>query len=287
MIKKLVRAVLATVHAILRYPYLSLRLMRLPSTLRGYQYSQSWGSQSWRSSAGKRSMPSPATVASSSDSLNPLESYFDTHKDGRGIWKWLHYFDIYHRHFSKFRGREVHVLEIGVYSGGSLEMWREYFGSDCRIYGVDIQEECKAYENDWTKIFIGDQADPGFWKRFREEVPAIDIVIDDGGHSPLQQIVTLEETLPHIRPGGIYFCEDAVGDLNSFHAYVHGLTDNLSSWNLKSHDSKTGTVCTPTKFQSEIRSIHSYPFVTVIEKSDSPLDLRSPKHGVHWQPFLG
>lgn len=45
-------------------------------------------------------------------------NYFVTHNTGPGIWKWLHYFDIYHRHLQKFRGKEVNILEIGIYSGG-------------------------------------------------------------------------------------------------------------------------------------------------------------------------
>src|SRR5205823_12359912 len=53
---------------------------------------------------------------------NPILSYFNAHTEGPGIFKWMHYFDIYQRHFSKFVGREVHVLEVGVYSGGSLSM---------------------------------------------------------------------------------------------------------------------------------------------------------------------
>jgi hypothetical protein len=48
-----------------------------------------------------------------------FEVIFGSRKTGRGIWKWIHYFDIYHHHFSKYIGRDVCVLEIGVYSGGS------------------------------------------------------------------------------------------------------------------------------------------------------------------------
>ncbi len=50
---------------------------------------------------------------------NPLRDYFEANREGPGIWRWQHYFDIYHRHFARFVGREVNVLEIGVYSGGS------------------------------------------------------------------------------------------------------------------------------------------------------------------------
>ena len=43
----------------------------------------------------------------------------------------------------RFIGRAVNVVEIGVYSGGSLRMWRDYFGESAVIHGVDIEEECR------------------------------------------------------------------------------------------------------------------------------------------------
>ena len=53
--------------------------------------------------------------------MNPLERYF-RRNHGRLIHKWVHYFDIYDRHFSRFRGRPIVVLEFGVFHGGSLQM---------------------------------------------------------------------------------------------------------------------------------------------------------------------
>ena len=145
---------------------------------------------------------------------NPLLEYFDSHLEGPGLWKWRHYFEIYHRHFAKFVGRELCLLEIGVYSGGSLGMWREYFGPGVRIFGVDIAEECKAYEDDRTTIFVGDQSDRDFWARVRREAPPFDIVIDDGSHEQDHQIISLEEVFPHVRSGGVYLCED-VGPMSA------------------------------------------------------------------------
>jgi len=202
--------------------------------------------------------------------------------------KWDHYFDIYHRHFSKFVGRKVHVLEIGVFSGGSLEMWRNYFGPKCRVYGVDIAEECKAYANDYTKIFVGDQADRGFWKSFREQVPTLDILIDDGGHQSEQQIVTLEEMLAHLRPGGVYVCEDVHNTLNEFTTYAQALADNLNAvnnWVAGPVEGEWLITCTPTQFQTAISSVNLYPFVAVIEKTDSHIEeFICHSHGTEWQP---
>jgi hypothetical protein len=228
-----------------------------------------------------------ATAASSATPQpppNPLREFFDSRKEGPGIWKWNHYFDIYDRHFHHFRGQEVHVLEIGIYSGGSLDMWRDYFGPKAIIYGVDIAPECRSYESDGIKIFIGDQADRSFWREFRQRVPMLDIVIDDGGHQPAQQIASLEELLPILRPGGVYFCEDVHGIYNEFASYVHGLSRKLND-TLRTSDITDG--CATTPFQSAVGSIHLYPFVAVLERNTVPVtELRASKHGTQWQPFL-
>lgn len=253
--------------------------------------------QYWRlSKATKRgcdtdfAWPTVNSNATTQPHSNPLREFFDSRKEGPGVWKWNHYFDICDRHFRRFRGQEVHVLEIGIYSGGSLDMWRNYFGPKAILYGVDIAPECRVYENDGTKIFIGDQADRSFWRDFRGKVPTLDIVIDDGGHQPEQQIVSLEELLPFLRRGGVYLCEDVHGVYNQFASYVHGLGHKLNDASQMSDfpdDNERRIVGVTTPFQSAVGSIHLYPFVTVLEKNAVPVtELRAPKHGTQWQPFL-
>ena len=68
---------------------------------------------------------------------NPLLQYFENN-DRRTIHKWMHYFEIYHRHFSRFRDQHPTVIKFGVAHGGSLQMWKDYFGGGAQIYGVDI-----------------------------------------------------------------------------------------------------------------------------------------------------
>ncbi|MFT7460889.1 MAG: SAM-dependent methyltransferase [Planctomycetota bacterium] len=216
-----------------------------------------------------------------------LKTYFCSIDEGPGVWKWLHYFPVFERHFSRFRGKQLNVLEIGVYSGGSLRMWRDYFGPDCKVFGVDIEEKCKAYENEYTQILIGDQADRNFWRSVLKELPPLDIVIDDGGHHFQQQVVSLEELLPYIRPGGVYLCEDIHGESNKFSAYVHMLSNQLNA--MKGLDKPAelngGHSVNCTEFQSHMESIHYYPFVTVLEKRVSRLGkLESMKRGTEWAP---
>jgi hypothetical protein len=196
-----------------------------------------------------------------------LQKYFDSGTLGGGIWKWKHYCDIYDRHFCRFRGQEVHVLEIGVYRGESLKMWREYFGPKAHIYGVDIDKNCLAHEDNNIKIFIGDQADRRFWREFRRKVPTLDIVIDDGGHQPEQQIVSVEELLPFLRSNGIYVCEDVLGAFNQFASYIHGLGHKLNDLMSGGSFPSDRVVCSCTPFQSAVGSIHLYPFVIVVERN--------------------
>jgi hypothetical protein len=254
-------------------------LTSLPNVLRGFDYAQRWQNDGL---AGEK-LPFPHENKTTDTSLNPFKKFFDSRETGRGIWKWTHYFDAYHRHFNKFIGSDVHVLEIGIYSGGSLEMWRDYFGPKSHIYGVDIQAECKCYENEHTKIFIGDQGDREFWRSLKKNVPTLDILIDDGGHKTEQQIITLEEMLPHLRAGGVYLCEDIHGKNNGFPAYLSGIVKNLNAHKR----SELNHGYTPTNFQKWINSAHFYPYITVLEKNSIPMEqFIDPKHGSEWQPFL-
>lgn len=214
------------------------------------------------------------------DTANPLEEYFDAVANGPGVWKWRHYFSIYHRHLSKFVGQEVHVVEIGVYSGGSLPMWRAYFGEGCRVYGVDIVPECRVHEREGVRVFIGDQADPTFWEQFRQEVPRIDVVIDDGGHEAHQQIASLKCLLLYLAMGGVYVCEDINGGFQQFHSFIDGVTRPISD--------VIGERRSPAiAVHQHIASVHRYPALTVIEKPDHAVEgFESPKHGSVWQPGI-
>ena len=127
--------------------------------------------------------------------------------------KYRNYFPIYEKLFSKFVNKKITFVEIGVFSGGSLFMWRKYFGKDARIIGIDLNSDAKKFEKDGFEIFIGNQSDENFWKVFFEKVGDVDIILDDGGHTNFQQIVTACCCAPHIKDNGILAVEDV------FHSY--------------------------------------------------------------------
>jgi len=211
------------------------------------------------------------SLKSEKDAVNPISEYF-FNNPGRLIHKWHHYFEIYHRHFARFRGRSPVIVEIGVFHGGSLQMWRNYFGPGARIVGIDIDPRCRRFEDESTTILIGDQSDRRFLAEVRDRLPQIDILIDDGGHTMTQQITTFDELYPHIQPEGIYLCEDIHTSLmeeygggyrreGTFLEYSKALVDRLYGWHSREPNRLTADDMTRTTF-----ALHFYDSVLVMEK---------------------
>ena len=203
--------------------------------------------------------------------MNDSEKQF-TENTEKLIYKWKHYFEIYDRHFSRFRGTDVHVVELGVYQGGSLQMWKQYFGPNAKIFGIDINPHCKKLEEEQIKIFIGDQEDRKFLKSLTEKIPRIDILIDDGGHTMKQQINTYEELFPYIDKNGVYLCEDlhtsywsgyggGYKKCGTFIEYSKNFIDYINAWH-----SVPKSGLSVTEFTKSVHSLHYYDSVLVIER---------------------
>jgi hypothetical protein len=202
--------------------------------------------------------------------LNDLEKFY-YNKPHRGMEKYAHYFDIYDRHFRNYRDTDCVIVEVGVYKGGSLQMWKDYFGNKCRIIGIDIDESVKDYEEEQISIEIGSQSDREFWHRFKEKYPRVDIFIDDGGHTMEQQITTFEEMFPHISTDGVYLCEDLHTSYwavygggyqkpDTFIEYSKNFIDYINAWYSESR------FLQENEYTYSMQSLHYYDSVLVIEK---------------------
>jgi hypothetical protein len=203
--------------------------------------------------------------------VNDLEKWFIANAD-RKVTKWRHYFDAYDRHLARFRGTDVCILEIGVFQGGSLRMWRNYFGPRAVIYGADINPLCMAFEEENTHILIGDQEDPDFLKSMVLSIPRIDVLIDDGGHTMKQQINTFREMFPYVNEHGVYICEDTHTSYwknygggfrrsGTFMELSKDLIDHLNAWH-----SREPVRFKVTEFTKSARSLHFYDSMVIIEK---------------------
>jgi hypothetical protein len=216
--------------------------------------------------------------------MNDLEKYF-TENTGRLIHKWNHYFEIYDRHFRRFRGSDVHIVEFGVSHGGSLQMWKHYFGPHAKIFGIDINPHCKQLEDEQVTIFIGDQEDRSFLRELAKQIPRIDILIDDGGHTMSQQINTFEELFQCIDSNGVYLGEDLHTSYwsefgggyrapGTFIEYSKNFIDYIHAWHSRQTD-----LLSVTEFTKSVHSLHYYNSILVIEKrpTEKPFHLKTGK----------
>ena len=136
-----------------------------------------------------------------------LHRYFLNNSEKR-LHKWIHYFDIYERHFGRFVERQPVILEIGVFGGGSLKMWKEYFGGGAKIVGIDINPDCKQHEEEGIEIFIGSQDDPNVINAIADKYSLIDVVLDDGSHMMHHMRSSFELLYPIVSDNGVYMVED-------------------------------------------------------------------------------
>ena len=171
--------------------------------------------------------------------MNKLKEFFYKNNK-KDLNKWLHYFDIYEENFSKYKKRKITILEIGIAKGGSLRMWKNYFSSESTIVGIDINPECKKFEKDNIKTYIGNQADVNFLGSVIKDIGKPDIIIDDGGHTSNQQILSFNYLFGHLNDKGTYLVEDTHTSYHSdfqdrqdgftFMDYAKSLPDKLNLW---------------------------------------------------------
>jgi len=185
-----------------------------------------------------------------------FETWYQAHSWGRGIWKWNNALAAYQRHFSCYIGQPVTIAEVGVQSGGSILMWHDVLGAQSVVYGLDINPATLRFaEQGRTVIALGDQGDPGMWRHFYgSTVASLDILVDDGGHEPHQMLVTLQETFPHINPGGFVSIEDIHGPEQYIHTFFTPAAQYLGV------EAKAGN----------LDSVHVYPFVMIVQRAGGP-----------------
>jgi hypothetical protein len=140
---------------------------------------------------------------------DPLYQLWRTTSGGE---KWSQYFEAYEAVFSARRSAPLRILEIGVYYGSSLQLWRKYFAHlDTLVVGIDIREECKRYDApaDGIRVRVGSQADAAFLAGVVAEFGPFDVVIDDGSHHTSHQIASFNALFgPGLADDGIYLVED-------------------------------------------------------------------------------
>ena len=136
--------------------------------------------------------------------LRELAKLYNTDKDPdyKGPRTGHRYSLFYETMFAPIREQVLNVLEIGIESGASLRMWRDYF-PNAQITGIDIDPATLITEDRIQSV----QADANKLEGMVSCVP-FDIIIDDGYHSAESQIAALNVLFPQLTPYGIYIIED-------------------------------------------------------------------------------
>lgn len=160
----------------------------------------------------------------------------------------------YNRHFGALT-EPVSLFEIGVFDGGSLRMWADFFYNRLSIIdGLDIDPRCTNLEFDDPRIevTIGDVKD------FPLPLSPYDIIIDDGSHLASDMVAALDRLWSSVKPGGWYVVEDW---LTQWHEVYEG-TPLGSTATIRAHD-LLDLVLQETGNVSEF---HAYPQILFLKK---------------------
>ncbi len=171
---------------------------------------------------------------------------------------------------AKFVNTDVTVLEIGCARGGSLQLWKRYFGPHAKIIGIDIIPECAEFEEDQINIRIGDQSNGKFLNQLTSEFGPFDVVIDDGSHMMEHLRASFDFLYPTISRNGVYIAEDlhtsywpefngGFRSKNSFIEFCKTKIDDLNA------DWSQGAVAS-SEFTRTTLSISFYDSMCVFEK---------------------
>ena len=117
------------------------------------------------------------------------------------------YLKFYEKHISKFNDSLTNMLEIGVYQGDSIRMWRDYFSTG-NLVAIDILD-LSHIQLPNTYIKVCDQAERDqLQELINSTFNSFDIIVDDGGHMMHQQQISLGYLFPFLNSGGVYVIED-------------------------------------------------------------------------------
>lgn len=202
-----------------------------------------------------------------------LYTDFKNNKE-RKMCKWLHYFPVYEKHFSQWKNRSLTFLEVGVSTGGSLQMWAKYFGPLATIVGIDTDGRCAGLEDLNVHVRLGDQSNTEFLDKIINEFGIPDIVLDDGSHQQEHIKTTFKHLYPKMHKNAIYAVEDLhtaywseyQGGLQSA-SFINCCKDLIDTLNA---DHSRGSVKS-NDFTKTTFGIHFYDSVVVFEKGEIKL----------------
>ena len=182
----------------------------------------------------------------STRNMGNLRPLFDKYNTNKG---YKHEYDlVYEKDFHTRRNDSITLLEIGIYEGGSLLAWLDYFPK-ARIFGIDIRPDFIPDENRRRLAQSGrvelEFQDAKAGNLFDEQ---FDFIIDDGDHNLESQLAVFKTFHSALKEGGVYYIEDIRKEA-TYKQYDGSFVNN-----------------TPDKYETLVSTIKQLGFV--VEKHD-------------------
>ena len=186
---------------------------------------------------------------------------------------------IYDSKFSHLRSDKIKFIEIGLWLGSSIRMWREYF-QNAEIYGADLLAESEMSNHvdninktqnldlkmNWNCDFKFIQLNQENEEDFKKIDNDFDIIIEDGGHTMLQQQLSIKNLITKLKSGGFLVIEDVhtsklVHNSNASEQIYGATSDNTTLRLLEDLKNK--------QFTSENYFINQQEFLTICKLIDT------------------
>lgn len=148
--------------------------------------------------------------------LSKLNEKFNSDKGGKHC-----YLEKYYQvKFDPIRETTKKILEIGVYEGASIRLWKEYF-KNADIYALEkLQKRAGMFRGEERiHLVIGDSTAIGSYEKLPND---LDVIIDDGSHKPEDQFTTFQCAYSKLVNGGLYIIED-VRDIEKLSSLFHSI----------------------------------------------------------------
>jgi len=122
------------------------------------------------------------------------------------------YLQLYEYLLSPIRETAKSVLEVGVFEGGSIKLWYDYF-LNATIYGCDVIDNIRIEElknNNRVSLSLDESAySSDFVKtNFLDKNIEFDFILDDGPHTLESQKAFIKFYVPLLSENGILIVED-------------------------------------------------------------------------------
>lgn len=143
-----------------------------------------------------------------------------------GAMKPADYLRQYEVLFKDMVDKKVALLELGIYKGGSLLMWQDYFQNGV-IAGIDLNVPT-INNAERISMYQGNQQDTEVLDRIGREVApgGFDVILDDASHIGIYTKASFIHLFQHhLKPGGLYILED--WSVSYWNTWVDGATPEM------------------------------------------------------------